>query len=399
MTNRERLGIIFIIILLVLTLVFNSYSFILTDKFTNNISFENVPLLAKVETDIIATPTPTIQNQKSVEVIRDNSPFVQLEEIMDEQIFSVEKCETETTKKRYPIDQKKLASDAKCTSGYMEGTVVSIKMINAQNSISAIDELIELLNGTLNNINKNKSINNITFVGIPAGAEMKTAIENANNITVACINKDGKKENNKRVGKYSPISDTIFISSTPEQKKSLEFIKKSIKDLNSQIELSKGSPEDSVQKLLLQALEIVKKFKSDFIPVDASLLSDKSPFNKSDALRMTVNLEKNDSDKFIIDNPGTILSYKITFATRFMSGIPTIKEPYYKGGVTMSVGDESITNNKVVIPEPVIYADIKETIIKKIASLKEQRLKFVKNLNLAKDIKNKLEGANYYCQL
>jgi hypothetical protein len=53
----------------------------------------------------------------------------------------------------------------------------------------------------------------------------------------------------------------------------------------------------------------------------------------------------------------------------------------------------------VVIPEPIIFKDLKETIISKINELTKIREKFAKNLSIAQEAKKKLEANSYYCQL
>ncbi len=399
MTNRERLGIVFISLFVLFSLVSSTSQFDLNYIFTkvNNLSNS---ILAKVG-DALPNETPIAKsNSDTVQVIKpSDSLLVQLENINDNQVFSVDRCETKESLARYPIDKNKLAKDAKCTAGYMEGTVLNIKIANANNSVEILDDLIKLLKGTLNNLNAKGTIDGMVIAGLPVGAEIKTVIENANNISVACINKDGDKLKNQRVGKYKPVNDEMYTSVTEEQKKSLEFIKNGIKDLNTKIQKSQESKEDIVQKLLLQSLEIVKRFKTDFIPVDASLLADNRNLDNLAKLKMTVDMQKDNSNNLIIDNPNKFLSYKISIATRFMSGIPHISEPYYKGKVTMSVEDESIENDTVVIPEPIIFKDLRETIVAKINELTKIRSKFAKNLSIAQESKKKLESNSYYCQL
>jgi hypothetical protein len=63
------------------------------------------------------------------------------------------------------------------------------------------------------------------------------------------------------------------------------------------------------------------------------------------------------------------------------------------------VDNESIENDTVVIPEPIIFKDLKETVISKIDQLAKIREKYVKNLSLAQDAKKKLEFNSYYCQI
>lgn len=399
MTNRERLGIVFISLFVLFSLVSSTSQFDLSYIFTkvNNLSNS---ILAKVG-DALPNETPIAKsNSDTVQVIKpSDSLMVQLEKVNDDQVLPVEKCETSNALARYPIDKTRLAKDAKCTAGYMEGTVLNIKIANANNSIAVLDDLINVLNGTLKNLNSKGTIDGMVLAGIPSGAEVKTVIENANNISVVCLNKEGNKEKNQRIGKYSPVSDVMFTSVTQEQNNSLAFIKTGIKDLNEKVRQSQVNKEDLVQKLLLQSLEIVKRFKTDFIPVDASLLVDNRNLDNLAKLRMTVDMQKDNSNNLIIDNPNKFLSYKISIATRFMSGIPHISEPYYKGKVTMSVEDESIENDTVVIPEPIIFKDLKETIISKINELTKIREKFAKNLSIAQEAKKKLEANSYYCQL
>lgn len=393
MNKSERLGIIFLIIIL----FFSIFSSIQSKGF----AFISSKLMLAKAGDIKPSETDTpIRDSSPVKIIHGGgSPIVELEKITDNQVIPPNRCETPEYFNRYPLDTKKLAKDAKCTSGYMEGSVLNIKIANANGSISQIDELIGLLKGTLNNLNSRGTIDGISLVGVPAGAELKTTIENADNISVACINNDGNKLKDQRVGKYSPVSDVMFVSMTDEQKNSLAQIKNGIKDLNSQISSSGGNASDNVQKLLLQSLEIVKKFKTDFMPVDSTLLSDHPSIEKLSTMKMSVDLDKGSDNKFIIDNPNKLLSYKISIATRFMSGIPHISEPYFKGRVTLTADDQTIQNDKVVIPEPVIFADLKETITNKINDLTKIRAKFAKNLSIAQDAKKKLEANGYYCQL
>jgi hypothetical protein len=399
MSNRERIGIASISLFLIFS-IFSSTKQFNFDEIYSKVNNVSNSLLAKVG-DVLPQETPTTKSVSStVQVIKpSDSLMVQLEKVEDNQVVPVERCETKEALARYPINRKELARDARCTSGYMEGTVLNIKIANASNSIATLDQLIQLLKGTLDNLNSKGTIDGMVLAGMPMGAEIKTAIENADNISVACIDKNGDKQKNQKVGKYKPVSDIMYTNITEEQKKSLAFIKNGIKDLNTKIQQSQESKEDIVQKLLLQSLEIVKKFKTDFLPIDASLLADNVNLDKFASLRMIVDMQKDNSNNLIVDNPNTILSYKISFATRFMSGIPHISEPYYKGKVTMSVDNESIENDTVVIPEPIIFKDLKETVISKIDQLAKIREKYVKNLSLAQDAKKKLEFNSYYCQI
>lgn len=399
MSNRERIGIAFISLFLIFSLFSSTKQFDLDEIYSKVNSVSN-SFLAKVG-DVLPQETPEAKSISStVQVIKpSDSLMVQLEKVEDNQVVPVEKCETKEVLARYPINKSELAKDAKCTAGYMEGTVLNIKIANANNSIAILDELIKLLKGTLNNLNNSGTIDGMVLAGMPIGAEIKTVIENADNISVACINRNGDKQKNQKIGKYKPVADVMYTSVTEEQKKSLAFIKNGIKDLNTQIQQSQQSKEDIVQKLLLQSLEIVKKFKSDFLPIDASLLADNVNLDKLASLRMIVNMQKDSSNNLILDNPNTLLSYKISFATRFMSGIPHISEPYYKGKVTMSVDNESIENDTVVIPEPIIFKDLKDTVISKIDQLNKIREKYARNLSLAQDAKKKLEFNSYYCQI
>ncbi len=399
MTNRERLGISFISLFVIFSLVSSTKQFDFNQIYSKVNSVSD-SILAKVG-DVLPQETPTAKSVSStVQVIKpSDSLLVQLENINDNQVVPVDRCETKESLARYPIDKKRLAKDAKCTAGYMEGTVLNIKIANANNSIAVLDELIKLLKDTLKNLNSKGTIDGMVIAGLPAGDEIKTLIENADNISVACINKDGDKLKNQRVGKYKPVNDEMYTSVTEEQKKSLEFIKNGIKDLNTKIQKSQESKEDIVQKLLLQSLEIVKRFKTDFIPIDASLIADNRNLDNLASLRMIVNMQRDDSNNLILDNPNTLLSYKISIATRFMSGIPHISEPYYKGKVTMSVDNESIENDTVVIPEPIIFKDLKNTIENKINSLTEIKEKYEKSLSMTQVAKKKLEFNQYYCQI
>lgn len=401
MTNRERFGIITISLFIIFSLIsstrFSDLSLI--HAFTNSVASISDSVLAKVG-DVVPMETPQATgSSNTVKIIQSGgSPMVQLERVSG-QIIPVDKCENAATLARYPIDAKKLARDAKCTSGYMEGTVLSIKIANANNSIAIIDELLGLLKGTLNNLNSKGSIDGMIIAGIPAGAEIKTAIENANNISIACIDSNGNREKNQRVGDYSIISDSMFTNVTEAQKASLAFIKNGIKDLNDQVKLSKDTKEDSVQKLLLQAIGIVRKFKSDFLPIDASLLTDNSNFVGRDNINLSVYLDKNNSGQLVLDNPSSFLLGKIWAYRQFNSDVPKIEKPFYKGKVVMTAGDQSIENSEVVIPSNSIYNDLKKTVTDKIDELTKTRAKFAKNLSIAQESKKKLEANSYYCQL
>ncbi len=402
MTNRERLGIVTISLFIVFSLISSTKfsNFALIDSITNFVTSISDNMLAKVG-DVLPQETPAATaGPNKVQVIHTSgSPLVQLAKINNNQVLSVKQCESPESLARYPINNNNLIRDAKCTAGYVEGTVLNIKTANANNSIALLDELIDLLKGTLNNLNTRGNIDGMVFVGIPTGAEIKTGIESANDITVACINKDGEKIKNQRVGNLGMVPDTMYTNATEAQKASLAFIKNGIKDLNDQVKLSKDTKEDSVQKLLLQAIGIVRKFKSDFLPIDESLLVDNRNFNSSENIKLSVYLEKNNNGQLMVDNPSSFLLGKIWMYRQVNSDVPKIEKPFYKGRVVMTAGEQSIENSEVVIPSKSIYDDLKKTVTNKIEELTKIRSKFVSNLETAQEAKKKLEANGYYCQL
>ena len=390
MTNQEKTGLFFTSLLAI-------FSFVFIYSMTPSVNREAI--LAKVESSIpIGTPTPLSVSDNVLILRADNEDFVQLEKITGN-ILPAQQCEDSEFIDRYGgISQYKsrLNKDAMCATGYMEGTVLKIKIANANSSIATITDLIDLLTRTLENLNKKGTLDGMLIIAISAGGEIKTTIENSNKISVMCIENNGIKEKGKKVGKYSPVPDILFISQTVEQKNSFRVIKSGIKELNQKVAKSSVNIEDADTKdLLMKALEIAKKFKSDFLPIDATLLSDRRNMN-TDTLGLLVTLGKNNG-KPLMENLPKGMETLIKTVTWFIPGIPVIKGPYYVSKININVGDQNIEKSNILVPEPVIFADIKKTIENKITELSEAKKKFEKNLNTAQLALNKLTAESYYC--
>lgn len=400
MITKEKEGAFLILTFFIVSIVFVSFSL-------QSIIIDDNTLYANVESAVPTETPKALSNSEYVEVIRNNNPVVRLESIGKKTILPAKSCVPDYKIKDYgglSAYESRLSKVAKCETGYMDGTVLRVKIANANSSISTINELISFLVATLDNLNKKGTIDGITFIGIPSGSEIRTEIENADKLSIKCLLNNDVKENDKVVGNYRPVNDNLYVAVTQEQKNVLKNIKSSIKDLSEKIQdasaidmkTGKDNLSSLTNVLLSQALSIMNKFKKDFIPIDTSILS-KSFLTDNENIFITIDLIKDKDGKIIIDNPGKAVSTIINVVTSVMPGIPTIKGPYYKSKINIKVGDESIENDKMVVPEPIIYSEVIDNIKKKITSLTESRSKFEKNLKFYKDALKKLESADYYC--
>src|SRR3989344_641485 len=122
MTNQEKTGLFFTSLLAI-------FSFVFIYSMTPSVNREAI--LAKVESSIpIGTPTPLSVSDNVLILRADNEDFVQLEKITGN-ILPAQQCEDSEFIDRYGgISQYKsrLNKDAMCATGYMEGTVLKIKI-------------------------------------------------------------------------------------------------------------------------------------------------------------------------------------------------------------------------------------------------------------------------------
>ncbi len=321
---------------------------------------------------------------------------------------------------------QKLAKDARCYSGYMEATVLDAKIANANTSITVLDDLLDLATKTRAALVKNKTVDGIQLLAIPAGASVITAIENATNIKMQCLKRDDVLlYSSTAIGKGGVVSDAAYVYATEKHKVTFGKIQAGIKNLNKKIQDEEdrlknaeidedgkaidkitGKPIEGpgISELMAQAKAVIGAIKGDFLPVHADLLIKRKDLTAAGELGISVTLAKDKNGGLILDNPARWITTMIhAFSMIPFDDLGTVSRPYYDGSVSISAGEEAFSlkiNGKTVVPvpEPSIYADMIATIDDKIKALGKEKAKFQANLKDAQARLLALEKKSYYCQ-
>lgn len=295
--------------------------------------------------------------------------------------------------------RENLENQAICMTGYMKATILDGKIANAESSLETVTHLLNLLNKTKVKWDNLQTIDELGIGGIPVGMFVDTALENARNISIKCLEQNGvSTENSVAIGKNSFESNSIFMRANQIAKESALETEKAILEIDVRVheEIAKEGKIGTLTtiSLLKQVMDMESKFGDDFLPIDGEVLmeeQDSEHYRRDLSLSVVFSLTKTHDGKPI--DIGDNIPWLIK---RTLSAFK-IKGPFLVSNIYIVTPNSESDFTTIGLPEQYILEKLKRKLPKKIAEFESIKKKIENNLGNLRQELSILESNNFGC--